>query len=225
VIWDGGNNDFSFFAPDLLITVTDPLRAGHELRYHPGEVNLRMADVIVVNKVDSADLQSVAAVVANAHAVNPTATVVRAASPVTLQDGPSLVGARVLVVEDGPTITHGGMPFGAGTVAARQGGASELVDPRPYAVGSIADAFEKYPGIGLVLPAMGYGDRQLHELAETIRATPCDVVIAGTPIDLGRVVGDTGHPIRRVTYELRDVGGPSLADVLSPLAGKWADQR
>jgi predicted GTPase len=183
-----------------------------------------MADVIVVNKVDSADLEAVAAVVANAHAVNPTAAVVRAASPVTLQDGPSLVGARVLVVEDGPTITHGGMPYGAGTVAARQGGATQFADPRPHAVGSIADTFDKYPGIGLVLPAMGYGDDQLHELAQTIRATPCDVVVAGTPIDLGRVVGDTGHPIRRVTYELRDVGTPNLADVLTPLAEKWARQ-
>jgi predicted GTPase len=223
VIWDGGNNDFSFFAPDLLITVTDPLRAGHELRYYPGEVNLRMADVIVVNKVDTANLDSVAEVVANAHAVNPAATVVKAASPVTLEDGPSLVGARVLVVEDGPTITHGGMPFGAGTVAARQGGVTVFVDPRPHAIGSIADTFEKYPGIGLVLPAMGYGDAQLLELAETIRSTPCDVVIAGTPIDLGRVIGDVGHPVRRVTYELRDVGEPTLADVIAPLARQWRE--
>jgi predicted GTPase len=225
VIWDGGNNDFPFFAPDLFITVTDPMRPGHELRYHPGEVNLRMADVIVVNKVDSAELAAVAEVVANAHRVNPTATIVRAASPVTLHDGPSLVGARVLVVEDGPTITHGGMPFGAGTVAARQDGATTFVDPRPFAVGSIAETFKRYPGIGLVLPAMGYGDRQLNELIETIRATPCDVVVAGTPIDLGRLVGGAGRPVRRVTYELRDTGEPTLSGVLSPLARKWAERR
>lgn len=224
VIWDGGNNDFSFFAPDLLITVADPLRPGHELAYYPGEANLRMADVVVVNKVDTADLQSVARVVADVHAANPTATVVKAASPVTLRDGPSLVGARVLVVEDGPTITHGGMPFGAGTVAARQGGAGEFVDPRPYAVGSIAETFAKYPGIGLVLPAMGYGDRQLHELEETIRATPCDVVVAGTPIDLGRLI-DAGHPIRSTAYELREVGSPTLADALAPLITKWGGRR
>ncbi len=225
IIWDGGNNDFSFFAPDLLITVVDPLRPGHELRYYPGEVNFRMADVIVVNKVDTADLASVAEVVANAHTVNPQATVVRAASPVTLEAGTSLVGARVLVVEDGPTITHGGMPFGAGTVAARQSGATVLVDPHPYAVGSIRATFEKYPDIGRVLPAMGYSDVQLHDLMETIRATPCDVVVAGTPIDLGRLIGDVGHPVRRVTYELRDVGEPTLAHVIAPLATKWAEQR
>jgi predicted GTPase len=222
VVWDGGNNDFPFFAPTLLITVADPLRPGHELRYHPGEVNLRMADVVVVNKTDSADLESVAEVVANVHAVNPDATIVTAASPVTLDDGPSLAGKRVLVVEDGPTITHGGMPFGAGTVAARHAGASSFVDPRPYAVGSIADTFERYPGIGHVLPAMGYGDDQVHELSETIRAAPCDAVVAGTPIDLGRLIGDVGHPVRRVTYELREVGEPTLADVLVPLATKWA---
>jgi predicted GTPase len=225
IVWDGGNNDFPFFEPDLLITVVDPLRAGHELAYHPGEVNLRMADVIVVNKVDTADLASVAQVVANAHEANPTATIVKAASPVTIQDGPTLVGARVLVVEDGPTITHGSMPFGAGTVAARQGGATTFVDPRPYAVGSIAETFERYPGIGMVLPAMGYGELQLHELAETIRAAPCDVVVAGTPIDLARLLGDVGHPIRRVTYELRDVGEPSLTDVIAPLARKWFERR
>jgi predicted GTPase len=225
VIWDGGNNDFPFYAPDLLITVTDPLRPGHELRYHPGEINLRMADVVVVNKTDSADLEAVAKVVANVHAVNPAATVVKAASPVTLQDGPSLVGARVLVVEDGPTITHGGLPFGAGTVAARQGGASIFVDPRPFAVESIADTFARYPGIGLVLPAMGYGDQQVRELSATIRATPCDVVVAGTPIDLGRLIGDVGKPVRRVTYELREVGEPTLGGVLAPLARKWAEQR
>ena len=225
VLWDGGNNDFPFYAPDLSITVVDPLRPGHELRYHPGEVNLRMADVIVVNKIDTADLAAVATVIANAHAVNPAAPVVRAASPVTLQDGPSLVGARVLVVEDGPTITHGGMPFGAGTVAARQGGAIDFVDPRPYAAGSIAGVFANYPTIGSVLPAMGYSDTQVDELRQTISATPCDVVVAGTPIDLARLLGDVGHPVRRVTYELREVGEPTLADVIGPLARKWLEQR
>ena len=224
IVWDGGNNDLPFFAPDLLITVTDPLRAGHELAYHPGEVNLRMADVIVVNKVDVADPAAVAAVIANAAAANPSATIVQAASPVTLEAGPSLAGARVLVVEDGPTMTHGGMPFGAGTVAARHAGAV-LVDPRPHAVGSIAATFERYPGIGPVLPAVGYGDAQLHDLAETIRATPCDVVVAGTPIDLARLLGDVGHPVRRVTYDLEEIGPPTLADVLAPLATTWADGR
>jgi len=216
VVWDGGNNDFPFFAPDLLITVVDPLRPGHELRYHPGETNLRLADVVVVNKVDTAGLDAVAAVAANVAAVNPGATIVKAASPVELEPGPSLAGTRVLVVEDGPTLTHGGMPFGAGTVAARQAGATEFVDPRPFAVGSIADAFRAYPHIGLVLPAMGYGTHQTAELEATIEAADCDVVVAGTPIDLRRVVR-TSHPVRQARYELREVGSPTLADVLAPV--------
>ena len=223
VIWDGGNNDFSFFAADLYITVADALRPGHELAYHPGEANVRLADVVVVNKVDVADHQSVSQVVANVHALNPAATIVKAASPVTLRDGPALTGRRVLVVEDGPTITHGGMPFGAGTVAARQAGAVEFVDPRPYAVGAIVDTFTRYPGIGAVLPAMGYGDQQLADLEATIQAVPCDVVVAGTPIDLARLV-DARHPIRAVTYELREVGTPTLSDVLEPLILKWRTQ-
>ena len=156
VIWDGGNNDLPFFRPDLLIVVVDPLRAGHELTYHPGEANLRMADVVVVNKVDSAEPSAVMRVLADIASINPDATIVQANSPVTLEHGPSLVGAAVLVVEDGPTITHGGMPFGAGMVAAQRGGAGALVDPRPYAVGSIAETYERYPHIGSVLPAMGY---------------------------------------------------------------------
>jgi predicted GTPase len=224
IIWDGGNNDFSFFAPDLLITVTDALRPGHECTYYPGEANARMADVIVVNKVDSADGDAVAEVVANVQRLNPRAVVVRAASPVTLEPGPSLVGARVLVVEDGPTITHGGMPFGAGMVAARQAGAIAFVDPRPYAAGSIAETFATYPHIGPVLPAMGYGDEQLADLADTIRATPCDVVVAGTPIDLGHAV-DAGHPIRRATYELRELETPTLATILAPHARRWSEAR
>ena len=220
VVWDGGNNDFSFYVPDLLVTVVDPLRAGHELRYHPGETNLRMADVVVVNKVDSAGLDAVARVVADVEMVNPRATVVRAASPVTLEPGPSLAGRRVLVVEDGPTITHGGMPFGAGVVAARQAGATELVDPRPYAVGSISATYARYPDIGAVLPAMGYGDAQLAELGATIRAVPCDAVVLGTPMDLARLI-DLGHPSRRASYELREVGSPTLPEVLAPYLAKW----
>lgn len=220
VVWDGGNNDFSFFAPDLAITVVDPLRPGHELRYHPGEVNLRTADVVVVNKVDSAPPEQVDEVVGTVRAVNPHAAVVLAESPVTLSDGPGLNGQRVLVVEDGPTITHGGMPFGAGTVAARAAGAAELVDPRPYAVGSVRETFDRYPGIGPVLPAMGYGDTQLAELQETIRRTPCDVVVTGTPMDLTRVL-DAGHPVRACRYELREVGSPKLVELLEPYVAKW----
>jgi predicted GTPase len=220
VIWDGGNNDFPFFAPDLFITVVDPLRPGHELLYHPGEVNLRMADVVVVNKVDTASLNAVSAVVANVSWANPKATIVKAASPVTLSPGPDLVGKRVLVIEDGPTVTHGGMPFGAGTVAAHQAGATDLIDPRPFAVGSIKETFAKYPTIGTVLPAMGYGDAQLAELAETIQKADCDVVVSGTPMDLGRLL-EIGHPLRSCTYELREVGEPTLVDVLTPYIGKW----
>ena len=220
LIWDGGNNDFPFVAPDLLVTVVDPLRPGDELRYHPGELNLRMADVVVVGKVDSADLTSVSRVVRDVTRANPSATIVRAASPVRLDDGPSLAGRRVLVVEDGPTITHGGMPFGAGTVAARQAGAVDLVDPRPFAVGSIAETYARYPGIGAVLPAMGYGDAQIGELEATLRAAACEVVVSGTPVDLARLV-DAGHPIRRATYEYRDVGDPTMEDVLAPFVAKW----
>lgn len=220
VIWDGGNNDFPFYTPDLMITVVDPLRPGHELAYHPGETNLRMADVVVINKIDSADPAAVAHVEANIASVNPHATVVRAESPVALSPGPSLAGQRVLVVEDGPTITHGGMPFGAGTVAARQAGVTQFVDPRPYAVGSIADTYAAYPSIGAVLPAMGYGEAQLRDLAETIRAAQCDTVVVGTPMDLARLV-ELGHPVRRVGYELREVGEPTLADVLRPHLADW----
>ena len=214
IIWDGGNNDFSFVAHDVLITVTDPLRPGHELRYHPGEVNLRRADIVVVNKVDVAEPAGVEAVLASVAQTNPGATVVQAASPVSLDAGPPLDGARVLVVEDGPTITHGGMPFGAGTVAARNAGAV-VVDPRPHAVGSIAATYDRYPGIGPVLPAMGYGDDQLRDLEATIEATPCDAVVSATPADLRRLVR-TSHPIRLVTYDLQEIGTPTLTDALQP---------
>jgi predicted GTPase len=216
IVWDGGNNDLSFFRPDLLIVVVDPLRAGHELRYHPGETNLRMADVVVVNKLDSADPASIDHVLTDVASINPEAAIVRANSPVTLEHGPSVIGAAVLVVEDGPTLTHGGMPFGAGLVAAQRGGASVVIDPRPYAVGSIAEAFGTYPHIGSVLPAMGYSDEQLRELEETINAADCDVVITGTPIDLARLI-HSRHPVRRAGYELEEIGKPKLADLLAPI--------
>jgi predicted GTPase len=216
IVWDGGNNDMPFFRPDLIIVVVDPLRAGHELTYHPGETNLRLADVVVVNKIDSADPSSVERVLADVGSINPRAVVVRANSPVTLEHGPSLVGAAVLVVEDGPTVTHGGMPFGAGMVAAHRGGAGVLVDPRPHAVGSIAETFVRYPHIGSVLPAMGYSDEQLRELEQTINAADCDVVVSATPVDLTRLI-ESRHPVRHATYELDEIGRPTLADVLAPV--------
>jgi predicted GTPase len=224
IIWDGGNNDFPFFVPDLHITVADPLRPGHELAYHPGETNVRMADVLVINKIDSAAAADVARVVANIRSVNPKATIVMAESPVSLSPGPPLAGRRVLVVEDGPTITHGGMPFGAGTVAARRAGVTDFVDPRPYAVGSIVDTYETYPGVGAVLPAMGYGAAQLRDLAMTINAVECDTVVIGTPIDLGRLI-EMRQPARRVTYDLREIGSPTLADVLAPCLPEWRARR
>jgi predicted GTPase len=221
VIWDGGNNDYPFYRPDLMITVVDPLRAGHELAYHPGETNLRMADVIVINKIDSAEPGDVQLVERNATDVNPGATLVFAESPVELEPGPDLVGKRVLVIDDGPTITHGNMPFGAGMVAARNAGAAEFVDARPFAVGSIAETYRKYPDIGNVLPAMGYGDRQLAELAQTIDATDAEVVVTGTPMDLARLI--TVHqPIRHATYRLSEVGSPNLKDVLAPIVKRAA---
>jgi len=221
VVWDGGNNDFPFYVPDVLITVVDPLRPGHELGYYPGETTLRMADVVVMNKIDSAAPADIETVTSNVRLANPGATLVRAASPVTLESGPPIAGRRVLVIEDGPTTTHGGMPFGAGAFAARQNGASELVDPRPHAVGSIAETYQKYPGIGAVLPAMGYGDEQLAELGVTARQTDCDVVVIGTPMDLARLV-DLGHPSVRVHYELSEIGTPTLADVLGPYISRWS---
>ncbi len=216
IIWDGGNNDLPFLRTDILFVVVDPLRAGDELGYHPGEANLRMADVVVVNKVDSAGAAQLTQVRASIAGANPDAAVIEAESPVTLAGGPPLGGARVLVVEDGPSITHGGMPYGAGTVAARQSGA-ERVDPRPFAVGSIAETFERFPHIGPVLPAMGYSAEQLRDLEATIEAVDCEAVIAGTPVDLGRLV-ESRHPIRRADYELRQVGGRPLAELIEPIA-------
>ncbi len=216
VVWDGGNNDFPFFAPDLHVVVADPLRPGHELRYHPGETNLRMADVVVVNKVDSAEAHNVEQVIANIEAVNPMATLVFAESPPVLDPGPELAGKIVLVVDDGPTLTHGEMPFGAGLVAARRAGAARIVDPRPQAVGSIKETFERWPQLTSVVPAMGYSDEQLRDLEATINAVDCDIVVCGTPIDLGRLI-DSRHPIRHVRYELREVGEPTLVEVLRPI--------
>ena len=217
ILWDGGNNDLPFFRPDLTVVVVDPLRAGHELHYHPGEANLRMADIVVVNKLDSAGHGAVERVLADISLANPEAAIVRAASPVTLDPGPPVKGKCVLCVEDGPTLTHGGMPYGAATVAAEHEGARMRVDPRATAVGSLSEVFDAYPHIGAVLPAMGYGDRQLAELEATINATDCDVVVTGTPIDLGRLI-DCRHPIRHARYELQEIGEPTLEAVLRPIA-------
>jgi predicted GTPase len=219
VIWDGGNNDFPFYRPDLLIVVADPLRPGHELRYHPGETNLRLADVVVINKVDSASPEDVEIVLRNVRGANPLATVVFAKSPPLLDPGPELSGKTVLVVDDGPTLTHGEMPFGAGLVAAREAGAWRIADPRPHAVGSLRDVFERWPQLTDTLPAMGYSDEQLSELEQTINAVDCDVVVSGTPIDLGRLI-ESRHPIRRVRYELEELGQPTIADVLAPVVAK-----
>jgi len=216
ILWDGGNNDLPFYRPDLHIVVADPLRAGHELRYHPGEANLRMADVVVINKIDSADPEKVAIIRHNIAAVNPSATIVEAASPIFVDDHDVIRGCKVLIVEDGPTLTHGGMPYGAGYVAARRFGAAEIVDPRPYAIGSIAETYQKYPNTGAILPAMGYSAQQIRELEETINGTPCDLVIVATPIDLRHLI-KINRPSRRVRYELQEIGKPTLEDVLYPL--------
>jgi len=224
IIWDGGNNDFSFIRPDLLIVVVDPLRSGQELAYHPGETNLRMADVVLVNKVDSASADQLRTVTADIDAVNPGAVTVRAASPVSVGEGPSLAGKAVLVVEDGPTITHGGMPFGAGTVAAKQSGARVQVDPRRWAVGSIAEIFDRYRHIGPVLPAMGYSAEQLQELEATINAADCDVVVAGTPVDLARLI-HCRHPIRQVVYDLQELGEPTIEQALAPIIARARSTR
>jgi predicted GTPase len=213
VVWDGGNNDMSFYRPDLNIVVADPHRAGNELTYYPGETNLRMANVIIINKVDTADPQKVRQVRENIRMANPNATVLEAASPITADNSEAIRGKRVLAIEDGPTITHGGMPYGAGVVFSKEFGASELVDPRPYAVGSIKEAYRKYPHLGAVLPALGYGEKQIAELKETIDRTPCDVVVIGTPIDLRRVIA-INKPTVRVKYELKVLGPVSLEQVL-----------
>ena len=218
VLWDGGNNDLPFFRPDLHIVVADPHRAGHETTYHPGEANLRMADVIVINKVDTAEPENVDRVEATARELNPGAVIIRARSPVTVDDPGAVVGKRVLVIEDGPTLSHGEMTYGAGVVAARSHGAAEIVDPRLYAVGSLRGVYERYP-VGPVLPAMGYSATQIEEMEQTIDAAPVDVVVIATPVDLARVA-DIRKPSVRVRYELEEAeGSPKLADVLAERLG------
>jgi predicted GTPase len=213
ILWDGGNNDFPFYQPDLLIVVADPHRPGHELTFYPGETNLRMAHVVVINKVDTASVENVNIVRTNTREVNPTATIIEAASPIFVDDPDAIRGKRVLVVEDGPTLTHGGMTYGAGIVAAQKFGAREIVDPRPYAVGTIKETFSKYPGTGALLPAMGYGGEQVKELEATINAAPVDLVLIATPIDLRRII-EIKHATDRVRYELQEIGQPTLTDVL-----------
>ncbi|MCE7938809.1 MAG: hypothetical protein DYG90_09570 [Chloroflexi bacterium CFX6] len=218
VVWDGGNNDLPFFRPDLHIVVLDPLRAGHERTYYPGSVNLRMADVAVINKVDSAAPDQLALLEASLAAVNPGATVVRAESRISVADPDAVRGKRVVVVEDGPTLTHGEMAFGAGHVAAVRLGAAEIVDPRPYAAGSIAATYAQYPTTGAVVPAMGYGERQIDDLETTLNRVPADLVLIGTPIDLARLV-ELNKPVLRVRYDLDVVGTPTLDAVIAERLG------
>ena len=218
LVWDGGNNDVPFFQPDLHVVLADPHRAGHELTYYPSEVNLRLANIVIINKVDTADSAKVEQVKTNVKSINPRAIVLEAASPITA-DNPGLIrGKRVLAVEDGPTVTHGGMSFGAATIAARKYGAQEIVDPKPYAVGSIKETYAKYPHLGAVLPAVGYGEKQIADLKDTIEATPCDVVLIGTPVDLRRVIS-FGKPAVRVKYDLEVLGPVCLEELLGDFLG------
>ncbi len=219
VLWDGGNNDFPFYDADLDITVVDPLRPGNELSYYPGEVTLRDADVVVINKIDSATPEAIQTVRESIEKVNPTAIVVDAASPVQVDDPSVIRGKRVLVVEDGPTLTHGEMKIGAGTVAAKKFGAGELIDPRPFVVGKLAETFKIYPNIGTLLPAMGYSDQQLKDLETTINSTDCDSVVIGTPIDLNRIINIT-KPNTRVYYDLQEIGKPNLVEVIDEFVKK-----
>lgn len=218
VLWDGGNNDLPFYLPDVHITVADPLRLGHETSYHPGEANLRMADVVVINKVDTAKLDDVESLRTTIENVNPRAEIVAAHSPITLDDEDALVGKKVMVVEDGPTLTHGEMNYGAGVVAAKRAGAASLVDPRPWATGTIREVYDRYPHIGTLLPAMGYSDRQRADLQDTINHSDADVVLIATPIDLRRVC-DLQKPAVRAFYELEEVSNPTLADILTQRLG------
>jgi len=219
VLWDGGNNDFSFYVPDLQIVVADPHRPGHETSYHPGEMNVNSADVFVINKVDTANAEDVIKVRENLRRINPGATVIEAASPLFVDDPAAIYGKRVLVIEDGPTLTHGEMAYGAGYVAARRFGAAEIVDPRPFAVKSIKATYEKYPRTGPILPAMGYGEAQTRDLEATINNSDVDMVIIGTPIDLNRVL-KINKPAQRVRYELQEIGQPTLSDILRAKFGK-----
>jgi predicted GTPase len=214
ILWDGGNNDLPFYVSDYHIVVADPHRPGHESTYHPGEANVRLADVIVINKVDTADPNAVLNVRDSLRALNPNAVLVEAASPIFVDDPDAIRGKRVLVIEDGPTLTHGGMAYGAGVVAAKRFGAREIIDPRPYAVGSITAVYNKYPTTGSVLPAMGYGQKQIEELRQTINNTPADVVIVATPIDLTRLI-KIDKPAQRVRYELQEIGQPTLTELLT----------
>ena len=213
ILWDGGNNDFSFYVPDLEIVVVDPHRPGHELAYYPGETNTRTADVVVINKVDTAKLEDIVTVRENIRAVNPDAVIIEGASPLFVDNPSEIKGKRVLVIEDGPTLTHWEMAYGAGLVAARRFGAAEIIDPRPFAVGSILETYNKYPTTGAVLPAMGYGDRQISELEETINNTEADLVISATPIDINRII-KINKPSQRVRYELQVIGQPDLEEIL-----------
>jgi predicted GTPase len=213
LLWDGGNNDTSFYASDLEIVVVDPHRPGHELSYHPGETNLLRADVLVINKIDSADAADIARLEENIKAFNPGARIIKANSRLELDKPELLAGKKVLVIEDGPTLTHGGMTYGAGVVAARKYGAASLVDPRPWTVGTISETFRKYPGIGTLLPAMGYGEEQVKDLEATVNSTECDVVVIATPIDLNRIIR-IDKPTVRVSYELEEITSPGLKDIL-----------
>jgi predicted GTPase len=213
ILWDGGNNDFPFYVPDLAIVVADPHRPGHELTYHPGETNVRSADVFVINKIDTASDQHVFEVRENLQRTNPSAIVVEAASPLFIDDPKAIRGKRVLVIEDGPTLTHGEMAYGAGWVAARRYGAAEIVDPRPFAVGTIAETYRKYPNTGSILPAMGYGGAQMKDLEDTINSSDVDMVLSATPIDLTRIIHVT-KPMQRVRYELQEIGQPTLEEIL-----------
>ena len=219
ILWDGGNNDFSFYQPELQITVVDPLRPGHELSYYPGEISLRLADVVVINKIDSADAAGIQTIRKNIAKVNPGAMVIDAASSLDV-DNPSVIkGKKVLAIEDGPTLTHGGMKIGAAVVAAQKFGAAGFVDPRPYTVGKLTDTFEAYPEIGVLLPAMGYGEQQLQDLEATINRAECDSVVIGTPIDLGRII-KINKPFTRVFYNLQEIGRPNLEGVLNDFVQK-----
>lgn len=221
ILWDGGNNDFSFYKADLAITVVDPHRPGHELSYYPGEVSLQMADIVVINKVDSAAPENIAIVEENIKKVNPDAQIIKAESAITVDQPELIKDKKVLIIEDGPTLTHGEMDLGAGSVAAKRLGAAELIDPRPYAAGTLKDTFEKYPNIGNLLPAMGYGNQQLKDLEQTINQTDCDAVIIGTPIDLSRII-HIQKPHMRVHYELDEVEGMDLAEVLEKFVSNIA---
>jgi len=219
ILWDGGNNDFPFYKPDLMVTVVDPHRAGHELSYYPGAVTLRIADVVVINKIDSSHPDDIQKVRENIAKVNPKAIVVDAASPIRVDNPEVINGKRVLVIEDGPTLTHGEMKIGAGTVAAQRYGAAELVDPRPYTVGRMAETFKIYPNIGTLLPAMGYGEQQLKDMETTVNKTDCDSVVVATPIDLGRIM-NIKKPNTRVYYDLQEIGTPNLEEVVAEFVKK-----